>query len=100
GGAEEVGEEVREALDLVRAALQAGHSLVGAIMVVAEEFPDPIASEFRCVAEEIRLGLALREALANLCARIDNADLPILMVGMLVAQESGGNLAQGLDKIS
>jgi len=98
--AQQFGEQLPDALDLIRAALQAGHSLVGAIMVVAEEFPDPIASEFRYVAEEIRLGLALREALANLCARIDNGDLPILMVGVLVAQEAGGNLAEVLDNIS
>lgn len=94
------GEQLPDALDLMRAALQAGHSFVSAIMVVAEEFPDPSATEFRQVAEEMRLGLSLREALGNLCARLDNADLPILMVGVLVAQESGGNLAEVLENIS
>ena len=37
-------EQLPDALDLVRAALQAGHGLMAAMSVVAEEFPDPIAA--------------------------------------------------------
>jgi len=40
-------EQLPDALDLIRAALQAGHSLSSALYVVADEFPDPIAPEFR-----------------------------------------------------
>ncbi|MFN8546271.1 MAG: type II secretion system F family protein [Candidatus Binatia bacterium] len=94
------GEQLPDALDLTRAALQAGHSLQNAFAVVAEEFPDPVAAEFRHVAEEVRLGLPLRDALHNLCARVDNADLPILTVGLLVTQEAGGNLVEVLDNVS
>lgn len=94
------GEQLPDALDLTRAALQAGHSLQNALAVVAEEFPEPAAQEFRCVAEEVRLGLPLRDALHNLCARIDNPELPILTVGVLVAQEAGGNLVEVLDNVS
>jgi len=49
-------EQLPDALDLLRAALQAGHSFVAALSVVADEFPNPIAEEFRIVGEEIRLG--------------------------------------------
>ncbi len=59
-------DQLPDALDLVRAALQAGHGLMAAMSVVADEFPDPIAQEFRDVTEEVRLGLPLREALDNL----------------------------------
>src|SRR5262249_58726203 len=55
------GEQLPDALDLVRAALQAGHGLMAAMSVVSEEFPDPIAEEFRDVTEEVRLGRPLRE---------------------------------------
>jgi tight adherence protein B len=92
--------QLPDALDLMRAALQAGHGLRAALLVVADEFPDPMAEELREVSEEMRLGLTLREALYNLAERIDDPDLPILVVGLLVADDGGGNLVEVLDNIS
>jgi len=93
-------EQLPDALDLIRAALQAGHSLSSALYVVADEFPDPIAHEFREVAEEMRLGLPMRDALSHLTDRVDDSNLPILIIGVLVTQEIGGNLAEVLSNIS
>lgn len=98
--ARQFGEQLPDALDLIEAALRAGHGLVSAFGVVAEEFPDPIAEELREVCDEVRLGLPLRDALHNLMDRIDDADLPILVVGILVAEDSGGNLAEVLDNVA
>jgi tight adherence protein B len=92
-------EQLPDGLDLVRAALQSGHGLMSALAVVADEFPDPIAEEFRNVTEEVRLGLPLRDALDKLADRVDNPDVPLLQTGILVAQEIGGNLAEVLDNI-
>jgi tight adherence protein B len=92
-------EQLPDALDLIRAAIQAGHGFTTALMVVANEFPDPIAAEFREVSEETRLGLSLREALRNLNDRIDDPDLPMLIIGVLIAEDSGGNIAEVLDNI-
>jgi len=93
-------EQLPDALDLIRAALQAGHAFVSALNVVANEFPDPIAEEFREAAEEMRLGLPMRDALAHLCQRTEDENLPVMTVGVLVTQEVGGNLAEVLDNIS
>lgn len=93
-------EQLPDTLDLLRASLQAGHSLLTAFNVVADEFPDPIAEEFRTVAEEMSLGLPLREALYGLRNRIEDENVPILTVGILVSQEVGGNLAEVLDNIA
>jgi tight adherence protein B len=93
-------DQLPDALDLVRAALQAGHGLLAAMAVVAEEFPDPIATEFRDVSEEVRLGRPLREALDNLAMRVANPDVSLLQVGILTAQDVGGNLAEVLEKVS
>src|SRR5438552_9839396 len=93
-------EQLPNALDLLRAALQAGHGLLTAIQVVADEFPDPIAQELREVGDEVRLGLPFRDAMYHLTDRIDDPNLPILVVGILIAQEVGGNLAEVLDNIT
>jgi tight adherence protein B len=93
-------EQLPDTLDLLRASLQAGHSFLTALYVVADEFPDPIAEEFRTVAEEMRLGLPIRDALNGLSERVDDPNVPILVLGVLVTQEVGGNLAEVLDNIS
>jgi len=92
-------EQLPDALDLARAALQAGHGLMAALSVVADEFPDPIAQEFREVTEEVRLGLPLRDALDNLSKRVDAPDISLLEIGILVTQDVGGNLAEVFDNI-
>lgn len=93
-------EQLPDALDLVRAALQAGHSFISALKVVAEEFPDPVAAEFDTIAEEMKLGLPIREALLGLQDRVDDPNVPVLVVGVLVVQESGGNLAEVLENVA
>jgi tight adherence protein B len=93
-------EQLPDALDLVRAALQAGHGFVAACGVVAETFADPVAQEFRYLCEEVRLGLPFRDALLNLTQRVPDENLPILVVGILTAQEVGGNLAEVVDNIA
>jgi len=92
--------QLPEALDLIRAALQAGHSFLTALKVVADDFPDPIAQEFDTVAEEVRHGLAMREALLGLRERVPDSNVPMLVVGVLVVQESGGNLVEVLHNVS
>ena len=72
---------------------------MAALSVVADEFPDPIAQEFREVTEEVRLGLPMREALDNLSKRVAAPDIALLEIGILVTQDIGGNLAEVFDNI-
>src|SRR5207249_11143624 len=57
---------------------------------------DPSAWEFSEIAEEERLGLPLRDALYHLMERVEDPNLPILVVGVLITQEVGGNLTEVL----
>lgn len=90
--------ELPEALDLMVSALRAGHSLVAALSLVAHECQDPIGTEFRICFEEQNYGLELRTAMTNLVARVPLQDLKIVVTGILIQKESGGNLAEVLDK--
>jgi tight adherence protein B len=87
-----------EAIDLLARALRAGHALTAAIEMVAREIADPVGMEFRRVFEEQNFGLPIREALLNLAKRVPVADLQFLITAMLVQKETGGNLAEVLDK--
>jgi tight adherence protein B len=87
-----------EALDLMVSALRAGHSLVAAIGSVARECADPIGCEFRACFEEQNYGLELKTALDNLINRVPLQDLRIFATAIMIQKESGGNLAEVLDK--
>lgn len=93
-------QQLPEALDLMVSALRAGHSLVAALGLVAHESPDPIGAEFRICFDEQNYGLELRTAMTNLAARVPLQDLKIVVTGILIQKESGGNLAEVLDKVA
>ena len=91
-------EELPEALNLMVSALRAGHSLVAALGLVGSESPDPIGSEFKICCDEQNYGLELRTALDNLVSRAPLQDVRIVTTAILIQKESGGNLAEVLDK--
>jgi tight adherence protein B len=92
-------EQFPEALDLITRAMRAGHSLTFGFQMVGDEMPDPIGSEFAQVAEEIKLGRELRVALANLVFRVEAGDLPFFVTAITIQRETGGNLAEVLEKL-
>ena len=87
-----------EALDLMVSGLRAGHSLLAAMALVARECAQPIGGEFRICFEEQNYGLEMNAALENLLTRIPLQDLKITATAIMIQKESGGNLAEVLDK--
>lgn len=93
------GRQLPEALELISRALRAGHSLAAGIHLVAEEMPDPIAGEFRRCYEEQNLGVPLEEALQEMTLRVPNLDLRFFATAVILQRQTGGDLAEILDKI-
>ncbi len=89
-----------EALDLMVSGLRAGHSLLAAMALVARECAAPVNTEFKICFEEQNYGLEMKAALENLIARVPLQDLMITVTAILIQKESGGNLAEVLDKTS
>ena len=87
-----------EAIDLMSRALKAGHAVTSAIEMVAQEIADPVSGEFRIVFEQQNLGLPIRDAMLNLAERVPLEDVRFLATAILVQKETGGNLAEVLDK--
>jgi tight adherence protein B len=91
-------QQLPETLDLMVSALRAGHSLVSALNLAANESPDPIGQEFRITFDEQNYGLELKTAMSNLSERVPLQDLKIVITAILIQKESGGNLAEVFDK--
>lgn len=89
-----------EAMDLMVSSLRVGHSLNSSLGLVTRESPEPIRSEFRICFDEQNYGLELRTAMENMVARVPIQDLRIVVTAILVQKESGGNLAEVLDKVA
>lgn len=96
----QIEQELPESLDLMVSALRAGHSFVAALRLVSSESPEPISGEFRICFDEQNYGLELRTAMENLANRVPLQDLRIVITAILIQKESGGNLAEVLEKAS
>ena len=93
-------EQLPDGLDLISRALSAGHAFSEALHMVSLEMPEPIATEFRKAYEEQNLGLSLKLALENLTQRMPLLDLRMCVTAVLIQRETGGNLAEILEKVA
>jgi tight adherence protein B len=92
--------QLPDTLDLLSRSLSVGHAFSEALNQVGTEMPDPIAAEFRITFEEQKLGLSIKMALDRLTERIPLMDLRLCVTAMHIQRETGGNLAEILEKVS
>src|SRR5262249_57164429 len=89
-----------DAFDLMARVIRAGQTMSQAIQSVADEFDQPLAGEFAYCYEQQNLGLSPEVALRDLARRTGLVEVKIFVLAMLVQQQTGGNLAELLDKLS
>jgi tight adherence protein B len=88
-----------DAIDTLARSLRAGHSLLAAIAIIADQGAEPARTEFNEVFKKQNFGLPFRDALLQLLDRVPSQDLRVLVTGILVQKDTGGNLAEILDRI-
>lgn len=93
-------EQLPDAIDMVKRALRAGHPFSGAINLVADEMDDPVAGEFGTTFADINYGNDSRRAMLGLLQRVPSVTVMALVTSVLVQRETGGNLAEILERIS
>jgi len=93
------GAQLPDGLELLARALRAGHSLQAGFGLVADEMPAPIGKEFGRVYEEQNLGVSMEEALREMTDRVPNLDLKFFATAVILQRQTGGDLAEILDKI-
>ncbi len=93
-------EQLPDAIDMVKRALRAGHPFSGAIKLVADEMDDPVAGEFGTTFADINYGNDTRRAMLGLLQRVPSVTVMALVTSILVQRETGGNLAEILERIA
>ena len=91
--------QLPEALELISRALRAGHSLASGFKLVADEMEVPISREFERCYEAQNLGIPLEEAIDEMTERVPNLDLRFFATAVVLQRQTGGDLAEILDKI-
>jgi tight adherence protein B len=93
-------EQLPDALEVMSRALRAGNPFNETLRVVAEEMDDPIATEFGITFSDLNYGVSVKAAFKGLLERTPNVSLAALVTAVLVQRETGGNMAEILDRIA
>ena len=94
------GNQLIQALDLMSQALRAGQSLPSGIQLVGEQIEEPLGPEFQRAFDEQNLGVALTDTMNDMADRVPNLDLRFLVTAIILQRQTGGDLAEILDKIA
>jgi tight adherence protein B len=89
-----------EALDLIVRGIRSGLPASEALKTIADEISDPVGTEFRQVTDQMRIGMSLDEAMWAAARRLGIAEFNFLVISLSIQQETGGNLAEILEKLS
>jgi tight adherence protein B len=80
--------------------LRAGAALPQSLELVSRDMGGPMTEELALVLHEYRLGMDLPESLNRLCERMPGEDLNLLVTAIKLTMQSGGSLAEVLDRIT
>ncbi len=90
-------QQMVDGLNILSNGLKAGLSLPGAIQIMVDECPDPLAGEFRLVIQEVQLGQSLERALEGLTKRIPLQDLRLFVASVNTIYSMGTGLVEVCD---
>lgn len=93
-------EQFPDAVDVIKRALKAGHPFTQCLKLVAQDMDEPISREFEFVFTEINYGSDVRRAMLGLLERVPSVSVMALITAVLVQKETGGNLAETLERIT
>ena len=89
-----------DAIDLIVRGLQSGLPVSDNIASVGREIPDPVGIEFTKMADNMRLGKPMDEAMWETAERLNTPDFKFFVISLSVQKETGGNLAETLANLS
>jgi tight adherence protein B len=88
------------AIDVIVRGVKSGLPLNECLQIIARESPEPLASEFRYICEQQRVGVPLSEALERMIERVPIPEVKFLAIVISIQQQAGGNLSEALGNLS
>ena len=95
-----LGEQLPYLVDLLKSALESGHTMLRALQMAGQNLPEPLSSELRLIIEQVQLGMALPLALEAMYQRAPVEELGFLVAAVRVQTDVGNSLAEVLLHVS
>lgn len=92
--------QLANGIDVIVRGVKSGLPLNECLQVIARESPEPLASEFREVVEQQRLGVTIGEGLEKMSERLPLAEVRFLTIVIGIQQQAGGNLSEALGNLA
>lgn len=89
-----------DAIDLIVRGLRSGLPVSESINAVSTEIGAPVGEEFQKIADAMRFGTSMEDAMWDATRRVDTADFKFFVICLAVQKETGGNLAETLTNLS
>ena len=93
-------EQLPQAVEMIAVSLRAGHAFTTGLLMVAEEIPNPLGAEFRLLYDQQTYGKPIPDVLREFANRVPLLDARIFVTAVLTQRETGGNLAELLDRLA
>ena len=93
-------EQLPQAVEMIAVSLRAGHALTTGLLMAAEEVPVPLGAEFRLLYDQQTYGKPVPDVLREFADRVPLLDARIFVTAVLTQRETGGNLAEILDRLA
>ncbi len=93
-------EQLPQAVEMIAVSLRAGHAFTTGLLMVAEEVPNPMGAEFRLLYDQQAYGKPVPDVLREFAERVPLLDARIFVTAVLTQRETGGNLAEVLDRLA
>ena len=89
-----------DAIELMVRGLRSGLPITETIGIVADELPDPVGTEFRSVADKMKIGRTMDAALQETAIRLGTPEFQFYVISLAIQRETGGNLAETLSNLA
>jgi tight adherence protein B len=89
-----------EALELASRSLRAGHPLLAAFQLIAQEMPAPVRLVFLSICQQHAMGVRLEDAILRVAAESTSPDLKLFSTAVAIQIRTGGNLAVVIDRLA
>lgn len=92
--------DLPDAITSMSTMIKSGSNLSMVLEIVVAETPGPVGQEFGLFLNELKLGVGYYEALDNLQERMPLPELELVVAGMKISREVGGNLSDVLFRLA
>jgi len=89
-----------DAIELMVRGLRSGLPISETVGIVSNEIQEPVRTEFRAVADKMKIGRTMEAALQETSDRLGTAEFQFFVIALAIQRETGGNLAETLSNLA